>query len=185
MRCSSARTQSGSTASTRERTEARDVPDPGPAGMMEGRPLLRPASEYRPRVVGLADHSTLVEALRAGQIDAVVLGEIGNRAIAIPTAPQPHRRRSRRPTSTSRSRRALRLNCEAPGVGALALTPTARRRSTARIAVDLPFDIRQDRSGRGSSLCPRQRRSRPRTAVQRPRIRTPPRSPGAASSTRR
>ena len=63
--------------------------------------------------------------------------------------------------------------------------PAAQRRSTAPSAADLPTDIRRDRSGRGSSPCPRRPRSPPRTAARRLRTRRPPRSPGAGSSIRR
>ena len=48
-----------------------------------------------------------------------------------------------------------------------------------------PSGIRRDRTDRGSSPCPKRRRSRPRTAARRPRTRRPPRSPAAESSTRR
>ena len=54
----------------------------GASPVLEGRRVLRPASNVMPRVIWLADETALIEALRTGGIDAVARGEIGNRAAA-------------------------------------------------------------------------------------------------------
>lgn len=54
----------------------------GASPALEGRLRLRPASAAMPRTVYLPDETALFDALRAGRIDAVAQGDIGNRYAA-------------------------------------------------------------------------------------------------------
>lgn len=54
----------------------------GTSPPLEGRLRLRPGSPTMPTVIYMADEAALIDALLAGQIDALARGEIGNRYAA-------------------------------------------------------------------------------------------------------